>query len=90
MLASSPALRGRFNHRQQALLNHALRNAGSAYRVDSHQRSHAVVNQTARSDLLGLENLGLLEKTRQGNAYVFYAPADLGERLSSMSKAIEP
>ncbi len=90
MLASSPALRGRFNHRQQALLNHALRNAGSAYRVDSHQRSHGVVNQTARSDLLGLEDLGLLEKTRQGNAYVFYAPADLGERLSSMSKAIKP
>jgi Fic family protein len=90
MLASSPALRGRFNHRQQTLLNHALRNAGAAYRVDSHQRSHGVVNQTARSDLLGLENLGLLERTRRGNAYVFYAPADLGERLASMSKTVKP
>ncbi|HKX54917.1 MAG TPA: Fic family protein, partial [Xanthomonadales bacterium] len=66
LLASSPALRGRFNHRQQALLNHALRNAGAAYRVEAHQRSHGVVYQTARTDLLGLETLGLLEKTRQG------------------------
>lgn len=84
LLASSLALRGRFNHRQQALLNHALRNAGAAYRVDAHQRSHGVVYQTARTDLLSLEALGLLEKTRQGNAFVFYAPADLGERLASL------
>ncbi len=87
MLASSPALRGRFNHRQTALLNHALRNAGEAYRVDAHQRSHAVVYQTARQDLLALEALGLLEKTKQGNAFVFYAPADLRERLNALSKS---
>ncbi len=84
LLASSKALRGRFNHRQLALLNHALRNENEAYRVDAHQRSHAVVYQTARNDLLTLEQLGLLEKTKQGNAYVFYAPADLRERLSTM------
>ncbi|WP_301102589.1 Fic family protein [Propionivibrio sp.] len=87
LLASSPKLRGRFNHRQVALLNHALRNAGEAYRVDAHQRSHAVVHQTARRDLLELEEQGLLEKTRQGNAYVFYAPADLRERLNTLSKS---
>jgi len=87
LLASSPALRGRFNHRQAALLNHALRNAGESYRVDGHQRSHAVVYQTARNDLLQLEALGLLEKTRQGNAFVFYAPADLRGRLMVIAKA---
>lgn len=86
MLAGSPALRGRFNHRQQALLNHALRNAGAAYRVDAHQKYHGVVYQTARSDLLGLEGIGLLEKTRQGNAFVFFAPANLSQRLASLSK----
>lgn len=86
LLAASAALRGRFNHRQLALLNHALRNAGEAYRVDAHQRSHSVVYQTARTDLLALEALGLLEKMRQGNAHVFYAPADLRERLSGMAK----
>lgn len=85
LLASSPNLRGRFNHRQTALLNHALRNAGEAYRVDAHQRSHAVVYQTARRDLLELEALGLLEKSRQGNAFIFFAPADLRERLASLA-----
>jgi Fic family protein len=86
LLARSPTLRGRFNHRQAALLNHALRNVGEAYRVDAHRRSHAVVYQTARHDLLELEALGLLEKTKQGNAYVFYAPADLRDRLNMLSK----
>jgi Fic family protein len=87
LLAASPELRGRFNHRQVALLNHALRNTGESYRVDAHQRSHAVVYQTARRDLLELEGLGLLEKTKQGNAYLFYAPADLRERLNMLSKS---
>jgi Fic family protein len=87
LLAASPTLRGRFNHRQTALLNHALRNAGEAYRVDAHQRSHAVVYQTARHDLLALEALGLLEKTRQGNAYVFFAPSDLRDRLNALAKS---
>ncbi len=85
-LASSPNLRGRFNHRQTTLLNHALRNAGEAYRVDAHQRTHEVVYQTARRDLLELETQGLLEKTRKGNAFVYYAPADLRERLADLAK----
>lgn len=87
LLAASPNLRGRFNHRQTALLNHALRNAGEAYRIDAHQRSHAVVYQTARQDLLELESLGLLERTKQGNAYVFYAPANLRERLNTVAES---
>ena len=86
LLAASSSLRGRFNHRQVALLTHALRNTGEAYRVDAHQRSHSVVYQTARSDLLDLEGLGLLEKTKQGNAFLFFAPADLRDRLLSLSR----
>lgn len=86
MLAASPALRTRFNHRQVALLTHALRNTGEGYRVDAHQRSHNVVYQTARSDLLTLHELGLLEKAKQGNAYVFFALPDLKERLAAMAK----
>lgn len=85
LLAGSSKLRTRFNHRQVALLTHALRNTGEGYRVDAHQRSHNVVYQTARNDLLDLHSLGLLEKARQGNAYVFFAPADLRDRLSTLS-----
>lgn len=87
LLAASPNLRGRFNPRQTALLNHALRNSGEAYRIDAHQRSHGVVYQTARNDLLELEAAGLLERTRQGNAFVFYAPADLRQRLGELAKS---
>ncbi|SDU21064.1 Fic family protein [Pseudomonas pohangensis] len=86
LLAASSSLRGRFNHRQVALLTHALRNTGEAYRVDAHQRSHNVVYQTARNDLLDLEGLGLLEKTKQGNAFLFFAPANLRERLLNLSR----
>lgn len=85
LLAGSLKLRTRFNYRQVALLTHALRNTGEGYRVDAHQRSHNVVYQTARNDLLDLHSLGLLEKARQGNAYVFFAPADLRDRLSALS-----
>lgn len=81
LLNNSPDLRGRFNHRQVALLNHALRHAEATYRVDGHQASHGVVYQTARNDLLQLEALGLLEKIKQGNAFVFYVPINLRERL---------
>lgn len=86
LLSSSPKLRTRFNHRQVALLTHALKQPGEGYRVDAHQRSHNVVYQTARSDLLDLESIGLLERQKQGNAYVFFAPGDLRDRLETLSK----
>jgi len=85
LLSSSHALRARFNHRQVTLLTHALRNPGEGYRADAHQRLHNVVYQTARTDLLNLESLGLLEKARQGHAHVFFAPTDLRERLAKLA-----
>jgi len=44
------------------------------------------VYQTARNDLLDLEALGLMERQKQGNAYVFFAPTDLRGRLEMLSK----
>lgn len=87
MLASGGILRGALNHRQLALLTHALRHPGEAYRVSKHQSVHNVVYQTARADLLDLETLGLLEKVKQGNAFVFYPAADLNKRIESLNKA---
>jgi Fic family protein len=87
ILSASTKLRARFNHRQVALLTHALRHPGEeGYRVDAHQHFHNVVYQTARNDLLDLHSLGLLDKVRQGNAYLFYAPDDLRERISDLAK----
>lgn len=85
LLASSPKLRDKLNHRHIALLTHALKHPGERYRVEGHQRSHAVVYETARSDLLGLAKLGLLEKTRAGRAFVFTAPDNLRERIDKLA-----
>lgn len=79
-------LRTRFNHRQVALLTHALRHPGETYRVAKHQAVHNVVYQTARADLLDLERLGLLEKAKQGNAFVFHAVAHLEQHLETLSR----
>lgn len=83
-LLHNARLRGQLNHRQLALLTHALKNPGQGYRVDAHQRSHAIVYQTARSDLLSLEALGLLEKVKQGQAFVFYAVDGLEQRINTL------
>lgn len=88
MLSASPNLRARFNHRQIALLTHALRHTGEGYRVDVHMRSHNVVYQTARNDLLDLHSLGLLDRAQKGNAYVFFAPKNLRDRLSAFANSI--
>lgn len=45
------------------------------------QAVHDVVYQTARTDLLGLAELGLLVKFKQGNAFVFHAVGNLAERF---------
>ncbi len=70
------------NHRQLALLSHALRHSGMRYTIESHRKSHDVVYQTARTDLLDLADRGFLRKRKSGNAYVFTAPDDLGDRLA--------
>ena len=85
LMARSSTLRARLNHRQITLLTHALRHPGEEYRIDSHQRTHGVVYQTARSDLLALEALNLLLKAKAGNAYLFIAPADLRGKIERLA-----
>ena len=69
------------NHRQIALLSHAVRHPGQVYTVRGHQRSHAVAYATARADLLELAGLGLLERRLRGRLQEFSAPHDLERRL---------
>lgn len=71
------------NHRQLALLSHALKHPGRPYTVQSHQTSHGVSTGTARTDLLDLADRQLLYRRKVGKSFVFTAPGDLGERLSS-------
>jgi Fic family protein len=71
------------NHRQIALLGHALRHPDQSYTVKSHSSSHNIVPQTARTDLLGLESCGLLVRQKIGKAYYFFPVEDLAEKLES-------
>ena len=75
-----------FNHRQVALIRHALSNPGQRYTIASHQQSHAVVHQTARTDLLDLVERGVLEMVKKGRPMIFVAPTDVAERLAALEK----
>ena len=61
----------RFNHRQRALLAHALRHPNAAYTIAQYRREQGVVYQTARTDLLELERLGYLKRQVAGRAFRF-------------------
>lgn len=74
------------NHRQVALIAHALENPNELYDIRSHQSSHGTTYQTARTDLLSMEELGLLEKFKRGKAYVFQSPQDMNARISELNK----
>jgi len=74
--------RGDLNHRQLALLDHALRNPDQAYTHASHANSHRITIMTARSDLLGLVKQGWLQRAR-ARKQVTYHPVDaLAAKLS--------
>jgi Fic family protein len=74
--------RADLNHRQTALISHALRHPEAEYTFRSHQTSHGVVYQSARTDLLQLEQRGLLERRTVGQRFVFRPVADLPDRLT--------
>lgn len=76
-----------FNHRQQALLNHALNHPYQEYTTESHRRSHDITYQTSRADLLELAELELLIKRKQGRKFAFHPPKDIAERLKALRPA---
>jgi Fic family protein len=69
------------NGRQLALLTDAVRDAEASYSFDSHAMSHRVSHETARSDLRGLTERGLLVQRRRGRRYLFHPAPDLPNRL---------
>ncbi|MBA4370678.1 MAG: Fic family protein [Coriobacteriaceae bacterium] len=70
-----------FNYRQRALLSRAIADRDSVFTVESHRASHNVSYPTARDDLLDLAERGYLNKGKEGRAFVFTPPEDLGELL---------
>jgi len=74
----------RLNQRQLLIVRDALRDPGEPFTFAAQARRNSVTHQTARTDLLDLEQLGLLTKTRQGKRFVFHSPRDLPERLRKL------
>lgn len=66
-----PGLMRTLNHRQTALLGHALRVHDGRYTAASHGQLHGVARETARTDLMELEGLGLLSRRKAGRAWAF-------------------
>lgn len=74
------------NHRQRALIGHALRHPNQIYTLESHRQSHNVVYETARRDLIDLAKRGLLDAAKSGKTWRFTPPQDLETRLVQLSQ----
>jgi Fic family protein len=73
-----------FNHRQRALLSHALHNPYTNYTIWSHKVSHRVAYATARKDLYELRDKGLLISKKAGRTFYFTPVKGLEEKLGSV------
>lgn len=81
LVRAADGVRAELNPRQLALLRHALESPHARYTVDSHQISHGVTYETARTDLLKLANAGLLLQGKSGRRLVYRPVQRLRARL---------
>jgi len=72
------------NHRQRDLIAHALRHPHAEYSFQSHQISHGVVYETARTDLMDLADKGVLVGHKVGRRWYFKPADQLEKRLSEL------
>ena len=80
----------RYNSRQRDILSRAVRDATATWTFKSHGREHSVTLQTARTDLLGLEELGLLNGNRVGRRFEFVPAPDIAEVLRRLATPTRP
>lgn len=73
-----------FNHRQKALIIHALKNPSQTYSYNSHATSHNIARQTARTDILELQKLGLLMVNQSEKQLLFYPVNNFKEKLKEV------
>ena len=74
------------NHRQIAVVGNALRDTQQSLTIKAHARFQQVTIQSARTDLLGLEELGLFSKRRVGKRFVFTPERNLADRLRALAE----
>jgi Fic family protein len=69
------------NIRQRTLLASALEKPIEIYAIETHANIHGVTYQTARTDLLGLQDLGLLAMKKSGKRFLFSVSAELLKQI---------
>ena len=69
------------NHRQKALLASAVEHPEEVFTFEKHANVHDTVYETARTDLLELHKLGLLEMRKEGRKFYFTPAKDIKEKL---------
>ncbi len=74
-----------FNHRQLALIEHALADPNAEFTTASHATSHHVTIETARTDLSALEEVGALRRSKRGRAFVWSAAPEIRPALGITS-----
>ena len=73
------------NHRQRAVIGEALRDSDTYFAIAGHERLHRVAYQSARTDLLGLEDLGVVRRVQSGKKFDFWPVDDLADRLRMLA-----
>ena len=84
IIRKSPSLQKFLNYRQMALINRALKNPDAIFYIESHRGVHNVTYDTARTDLLKLVKIGLLNKVKIGKAFSFTAVENFKQKLESV------
>ena len=74
------------NNRQLTVIRDALRDPAEPFTIQAQARRNRVTYESARSDLLGLERLGLFSKEKAGKKYVFHSDPDLSEKLRRLGR----
>jgi Fic family protein len=83
-LLNASSLKNKLNYRQMALIRHASNHPLTEYRIEIHRQAHGITYQTARTDLLNLEKMELLERRETVKAFVFLASDNLKNRIESL------
>lgn len=73
------------NQRQVAILERAIADSSVDLTMASHSRSHRISAMTARADLHGLEDRGLLMRVKQGRQHHWWPARDLPEKIAALN-----
>jgi len=77
---------GFLNSRQEDLVLRAMDRPEEAFTIESHREAHDLAYATARSDLLRMEQIGLMRKRQTGKSYVFEPAPDWKEKLRRLGE----